>query len=396
MPPVDESRLDDAPALEALDTRSSLRALATAGAQVRRSVVAAREAGVERVAGGERPRSLLVASLGMSSVVSQVLELLAEPGSPVPVTTRSSGPLPGWVGPLDLVIAVSQSGRAAGPVALAAEAARRGAALVTVGAADSPLADVCARARGVHVAPGIEAPSSRTGLWSLLTPALVAANACGVIDCPDTVLESVAVRLDARAEECRPSSESFVNPAKALALDLAEGVPVVLGDDALSGVAAARFAGMLARTARIPATHGALPESAAEVVACFDGPYAATAGSALTESAGRDLFADPYLDGPPTPRLSLLLLRDAPGIDPADRERGAFGIQRAALADAIVESAHGAGVRVHEVSANPGAPVERLADLVSMGDYVATYLALAFGIDPSVSRHVTDLRDRTE
>ena len=35
-------------------------------------------------------------------------------------------PLPGWVGPLDLVVAVSLSGRARGPLAVAAEAARRG------------------------------------------------------------------------------------------------------------------------------------------------------------------------------------------------------------------------------------------------------------------------------
>ncbi len=70
---------------------------------------------------------MLVASLGGSAVVCDVLELLAEPGSPVPVSTRRNLPLPGWVGPLDLVIAVSQSGRAAGPLALAAEAGRRGA-----------------------------------------------------------------------------------------------------------------------------------------------------------------------------------------------------------------------------------------------------------------------------
>jgi len=87
------------------------------------------------VAGGERPRSVLVASLGGSAVVADVLELLAEPGSPVPVSVRRNLPLPGWVGPLDLVVAVSLSGRASGPLAVAAEAARRGASILTVGAA---------------------------------------------------------------------------------------------------------------------------------------------------------------------------------------------------------------------------------------------------------------------
>ena len=68
--------------------------------------------------------------------------MLAGSASPVPVSVRRGLPLPGWVGPLDLVVAVSMSGRAPGPVGLAAEAARRGCRLLTVGMPDSPLAEV--------------------------------------------------------------------------------------------------------------------------------------------------------------------------------------------------------------------------------------------------------------
>jgi hypothetical protein len=400
VPSLDESLLDSVDRLESVDRHDSLRALASAGAQVRRAVVAAAEAGVGRAAGGERPRSVLVASLGGSALVGDVLDLLAEPGSPVPVTTRPGGPLPGWVGPLDLVVAVSQSGRATGPVALAAEAARRGASLLTVGAADSPLAEVCARGRGVHVPLEWEVPSSRSALWSLLTPVLLAADALGLVSCPEPVLQRAADALDRRAEECRPTSESFVNPAKSLALGLAETVPVVLGDGPVTGVAAARAAWMLARTARIPTTHGALPDAASQVVACFDGPFAAADG-ALGESplaapgGGRDIFADPLLDGPPAPRLGLLMLRDG-----ADTDRDADGrpdalAPLAALAEAVAEGAREAGVTVWEVGCEDGEPVERLASLVALVDYAATYLALGLGLDPSVSRHVTELRDRT-
>ena len=386
MPWVDESRLDDPDALRVLDTRDSLRSLASAGAQVRRALVSADEARVSRAAGGERPRSVLVAALGGSSLVCDVLDLLAEPGSPVPVTTRQNAPLPGWVGPLDLVIAVSQSGRAAGPLALAAEAARRGASLLTVGAAGSPLAEVSARARGVHVEVALPTPSSRTALWSLLTPVLLAADAMGLVQCPAGVLERVADVLDEIAEECRPSSEAFVNPAKILAMGLGETVPIVLGDGPLTGVAAARAASMLARTARVPATYGALPDAASQVVACLDGPFGAGLAAAAGGAApsGGDIFADPYLDAPPAPRLGLLALRD-PDLAP----------QQVALADAVVESARESGVTVWEQPARSGAPIERLASLVALTDFAATYLALGLGLDPSVSRHVTELKDRT-
>ncbi|GAA4408730.1 SIS domain-containing protein [Fodinibacter luteus] len=382
---VDENRLDDPEALRTLDSRDSLRSLASAGAQVRRAVVSAQEAGVQRVAGGERPRSVLVAALGGSALVCDVLELLAEPGSPVPVAVRRDAPLPGWVGPLDLVIAVSQSGRASGPLALAAEAARRGASLLTVGASESPLADVCARAHGVHVDVALPTPSSRTALWSLLTPVLLAADVLGLVPCPTPTLERVADILDEVAEECRPSSESFVNPAKVLAVGLGGTVPVVLGDGPLTGVAAMRAASMFARTARVPTTHGALPDAASQVVACLDGPF----GSGPDEAAGpagggSDIFADPYIDGPSSPRLGLLALRD-PDLPP----------DAVALADAVVASARETGIPVLEQQARSGAAIERLASLVALTDFTATYLALALGLDPSVSRHVTELRDRT-
>ena len=389
-PYLDESRIDSEEAIAALDSRQTLRSLATAGAQVREAIDLSAMAGVERVSGGERPRSVLVASLGGSAVVCDVLELLAEPGSPVPVSVRRNVPLPGWVGPLDLVIAVSQSGRAAGPLALAAEAARRGASLLTVGMSESPLADVAAQARGVHIGIGRGRTTSRTALWSLLAPVLLSAGHLGLVDVDAQVLLDTADRLDEVAEAARPSSDAFVNPAKVLAADLAQGVPVVLGDGALSGVSAGRAASMLARTARMPATSGELPDDAAQIVACFDGPFTAAYGQVAGQRRGADIFADPYLDGPALPRLALLMLRDA---EPEQLTREAA--QAVALTDAVVDAARGAGVTVSEVRAQPGHPLVRLAGQIATTDFAATYLALGLGLDPAVSPHVADLADRT-
>lgn len=382
---IDEARLDPR-VLGAVDRRDSLRALALAGADVRRSRVLADEAGIARVNGGDRPRSLLVASLGGAGVVGDVVDFLAEPGSPVAVMQRRNAPLPGWVGPLDLVVAVSQSGVAPGPVALAAEAGRRGAGLLTVGAADSPLADVCARARGIHVDPGVSGRTTRTSLWSLLTPVLLGLEAVGVIGPVGEALEEVADTLDARAEEYRPDSEVFVNPAKDLAVALSDTVPVVLGDGPLTGVAAARAAAQLARTARTPASCGELPDAASQIVATFDGPFARP----VTVSARDDVFADPYLDGPSGPRLGLLMLRDRLPEQVTEAEAS-----RHNLAQAVVDSATESGVRVWEHSTTEGEPLARLAGLLALVDYTATYLALGLGHDPAGSAHVAELRDRT-
>ena len=380
---LDETLLADGDALSAADPSGVLRALAGAGAQVRESLELSAGAGIARLAEEGRPRAVVIAAIGGSSVVADVVTALAGRGCPVPVVTRPGGPLPSWVGPLDLVVAVSLSGRAPGPLGLAVEAARRGARVVTVGAAGSPLADVGARPGNVHVAParGVRADSaaaqtSRVALWSLLTPVLLAADALELVRTPPQLLTAVADRLDAEAESCRPWTESFVNPAKALALELSGTVPVVLADGDLMAAAGRRAASMLARTARVPTVSGALPDDASEVVATFGGPFTARPD---------DVFADPFLDGPTGPRLQLVLLRDAPDAVP-EAER--------ALVAAVATTAADAGVRVSEVTADPGEPLERLAQLIARTDFAATYLALATGTDPATSPHVADLKDR--
>jgi len=393
MPQLDEALVDDLDEVQRLDSRGHLRALATAGAQVREATHLAVEAGVDRLDREERPRAVLVAALGGSAVVGEVLTVLAEAHSPVPVSQRAAGPLPAWVGPMDLVVAVSLSGRAPGPLGLAAEAGRRGAQLVTVGAAESPLADVTARARGLHVPVPRGVVSSRTSLWSLLTPVLVASATLGVVDLPTPVLDDLADRLDAQAEACRPSSECFVNPAKIAAQTLVETVPVVLGDGPLMGVAAHRAVAGLARTARIPAMYGSLPDAASQVVATFGGPYTAAGGQGVGArsggrgapggAGGRDIFADPFLDAPEEPPLGLLMLREGGrDIPPA----------QSSLADLVLQEAHDVGVRVHEVSSEAGHPAVRLAEVMALTDFLSTYAALGLGLDPSTNPHVANLR----
>jgi glucose/mannose-6-phosphate isomerase len=388
--PLDEQLLDDADGLVAADPSGSLRALALAGAQVRMALTATAEAGTARIASDGRPRAVVVASLGGSAVVGDVLTLLAGNNSPVPVSVRRGLPLPGWVGPLDLVVAVSMSGRAPGPLGLAAEAARRGCRLLTVGQARSPLAEVSERTGGVHVPVprGDTAASraSRMALWSLVVPVISVAHDLGLTDASPAVLERVATRLDVQADKFRPSSDAFVNPAKALALELSGVVPVVLGDGDVTAVAASRAVSMLARTARVPAMRGALPDDAGDVVATFDGP--------LATRSEDDLFADPdFGDGPGGgARLRLLLLRDA--APTPDRPDGSW-LETSRTADAVRLTAQDAGIRVTEFSADPGHPLERLADLVARTDFASVYMALAGGIDPLTSPHVADLRDRT-
>jgi D-arabinose 5-phosphate isomerase GutQ len=371
--PLDEVLLDDADALVAADRGATLLALAGAGAQVRVAVTSAEEAGVRRIAEDGRPRAVVVAALGSSAMVGDLLSAFAGAGSPVPVQAVHARTLPGWVGPVDLVVAVSLSGAADGPLAVAAEAARRGCRLLTVGAAGSPLADVSARARGIHVPVSRDLRSSRSSLWALAIPVLMGADALDLVDVPMAAFEEAAAVLDEIAERSRPSSEAFVNPAKSLALDLAGSIPLVLGEGDLAGVAAMRASYQLARYARHPAVSGVLPDAAAEIVATFDGPFARRAD---------DVFADPFEDGDARTSLRLLLMRDDTS-EPSTRM----------VADVVRDTALAGGVRVNELSSTGEHGLARIAGLVAMTDFAAVYLALGAGLDPVTSPHVADLRD---
>lgn len=384
MAPFDETLLDDEGRRHAVDRSDVLRSLAGAGAQVRRAVAIAAETDLGLVAGGERPRAVHVAAVGGAEGVGTVLDLLGARTGPVLLTADGSGPLPGWVGTLDLVVAVSLSGRADGPVRQAREAARRGAQVLTIGAPDSPLAEAAHAARGVHLPIEPGSGHSRAALWGMVARAVLAVAACGVVDVPGDVLGDVADRLDAQAEACRPDAEYFVNPAKTLALDLSSRVPVVLGDGPVTGVAARRASTMLARTARTPSTWGRLPDAAAQVLACLSGPFT---GAASAPDGGRDVFADPYIDGPAGPELGLLLLRDPrPTADGRPEE-----VERHNTAQSIADHAQSAGVRVLEHWAGPGHDLARLAELVALTDYAATYLAIGHGLDPASAPGISEL-----
>ena len=314
-------------------------------------------------------------------------------GSPVPVSVRRNLPLPGWVGPLDLVVAVSLSGRARGPLALAAEAARRGASLLTVGAADSPLADVCARARGrAHRRRPRAVLARARSLWSLLTPVLLAADALGLRRGGRAgALRHAPTGSTCRPRRCRPRSESFVNPAKILAIALADSDPGGAGRRAAER--RRRRPGRLDAGAHRPHARDVRRAAGRRLAdrGDFDGPFTAGGGrGAGQREPAADIFADPFLDGPAQPRLGLLMLRDAP-VTPVDPgERGPGGLHRRRRADRLGRRR----ARRHLV-AEPGHPLVRLAGQIAQTDFAATYLAIGLGLDPSMSPHVADLRDRT-
>jgi glucose/mannose-6-phosphate isomerase len=146
------------------------------------------------------------------------------------------------------------------------------------------------------------------------------------------VYESTAATLEEIAFQCRPTSESFVNPGKSLALDLMGTLPVIWGSSPLAAVAAKRFAAQLNENAKYPGIPGELPEANHNQVVAFDGPFA-----------------------------------------PGTAERG---------------------VRVTELPMTGEHPLQRFASVVPLIDYATVYLGIASGVDPTPIEIIQELKER--
>ena len=396
-------RLDTPDVIEAADPGDMLRQVASAAAQVRTALRSCAETDLSAFASEGRPRAIVVAGMGGSGVAGEMLNAMTGLSSPVQVVVPRAGRLPGWVGAADAVIAVSCSGTTPETLAIAAEAARRGCRLAGVGTGGAPLHRIAEQARAPFVPVVPQEPTlPRSMLWALAVPLLVIAERLGVARIGPDVYELAATRLEEVSHQCRPASESFVNPGKSLALDLVGALPMVWGTSVLSGVAARRFASQLNENAKYPAIAGVLPEAANHQVAAFDGPFAPRSsrlsargqeepGSPLASPNDRPDLAGWDLDYEETePASGFTALRLVLITDPDEDQR--VSAQRAA----VTELAGQRAVGLSELAMDGEHPLVRLASVIQLTDYASVYLAIASGIDPGQTVAIQDLQARIE
>lgn len=373
---LDESLLDAPDALARADRRGLLRGAAEAGARVRTAARHAAEAGLGELRPDGRPRAVLIAGSGTAATgVADLLGALAGASAPVirldPTgVAHASGALrwslPGWAGSVDLLLVATTDGTEPGLAVLAEQAYRRGCTVVAVAPERSPLSEAVDGAHGLLV-PMANAPyqeydeSAAAGpgaLWALLTPLLVLLDKVGLISAAPDHLQLVADRLDRTAERCGPAVATYSNPAKTLAAELADSLPLIWSEGNGAGPAGRRFAATLAELAGRPALAAALPEALPAHGVLLAGSFAAGADP-------DDFFRD-RVDEPQALRARIVLLRDRP----------AGGLSAAPAARELALSHDTA---ISELEPEEGVELEQLAELLAVTDFATAYLALASG-----------------
>ena len=334
----DESRLDDEAALAQAD--AVLRELAQSGARVRREANDAAEAAAEAVARSQdtgRPRAVIAAGPD-----SRLLRAVLEPWCPVPFVAWPNHALPGWAGSLDLVVVLAPDGSDAGTAAAVAEAVRRGCQLV------------------VACPPGSLVAEHAAGRWTTVLPTTTRdqlATAVVMLDYlhrvslgPRADAEQVAEALDAVAMSCAPRQDLATNPAKMLAISLADSNPLVWGGSVL----AARAARRVAESIRRASGRTALAGDAEHLL------------PVIQAARQRNVFDDPF-EGAAALRPMLVVLDDG-------AEEAVVREHRGRLLAAASERV----VRVETVTTDAPTGIARYASLLLSGTYAAEYLRMGF------------------
>ena len=332
MKTFDDGRLDDAEVLAGADRL--IRPLAEAGARLRREAAAAGSA-IASLAGEDRPRAII--AVGPEA---RLLRAVLEPVCPVPFLAWPSLGLPGWVGPLDLVVVLG-----GGPAALTCvhEALRRGSRVIVTAPEDSMLARQ-SESRATTLLP--------VSSGNPLPAAIVALEALHQMGLGGPIsTDSVADALDAVAAESGHAIDIAGNPAKALAIELADAQPLVWGGSVL----AARASRRIVEAVRAASGRVALAADAGALLPI------------LASTRPRDPFADPFEESEDA-RPILLVIDDGYGDAATDEQR-----------EALEENARATDVRVTEIAHTSGSTMERYATVLAKGLFAAAYLQIGLG-----------------
>ena len=351
--------LHDPAALLAADTAGLVSAASCAGAQVR--AVSTQLTVLRR---SERPRAVVVVGPSAPADTSMLAALLGD-RAVAPIVAGAE--LPGWVGPLDLVVVLAGTREDEQSAVAAAVARHRGAVVVARGAADGPVATAAQESllpAELAVPEGLAAPARI---------ALLAGAAALAGMGPDPRLPELADLLDQLTLAVHPRAESFTNPAVDLAEYLHGGVGVFVGSDPLADAVACHAAAVFTDIAGLAATEVASPRAAvspALFARMADGP-----------GLFDDPFTDPFADGLAAPPIRPVLLTATPlepgePGEPLSRPNLLDPLRRALPRARVWGEAHASEPERSDVSR---APLARALSLIVGLDMAAVYAGLLAG-----------------
>lgn len=296
--------------------------------------------------------NVVILGMGGSGIAGDVVQAVAAPFMPVPVTVVKGYESPSFVGDGTLCIAISYSGNTEETVEAAQEAAAAGARMVVLSRGGA-LGELATAWDAVHLGlPDI--PMPRAGIGAVSIPPLLVLERVGLFPGATQYVADAVEQLRRRRDQLIAEASSSARLASAIG----RTIPLAVGGDAIGAVAAYRFKCQVNENAKSPAFSGAMPEMCHNEI-CGWGQHGDVTRQVLTMVRFRHDFEHPQV---------------------ARRFDLTFDIVEEVVHDVLDVTAEGDG------------PLAQLFDLVIQGDFVSLHMAVDAGIDPGPIPVLEDLK----
>ena len=299
-----------------------------------------------------------VAALGMggSAIATDIVRAVFADRLRVPVVSVRDYELPAWVGPDTLVVAVSHSGSTEETISSLSAALERRCpvAVITTGGA---LGDVAGRVGLPRLMyPDQTQPRAALGYTLVLLARLL--ESAGLLDFERRELDEAVEAAQATVRACAPDVPTESNPAKQLAWSLLDRLAVIEASGFLVPVAY-RWKTQINENAKAHAVTEQLPEATHNTVVGYDQP---------------DTLRD---------HLYVVFLASS-----ADHPRNSL---RATLSTELLAAV---GIAYQVVPVGGEGRLAQACSAIVLGDYVSTYLALLYGVDPTPVEAIAHVKAR--
>jgi glucose/mannose-6-phosphate isomerase len=291
-------------------------------------------------------RNIVVTGLGGSAIGGDIIRTYALQKAAIPVLVNRDYDMPVFINSDTLVLTVSYSGNTEETLSSYQQARNKGAAIIAV-TGGGKLADL-AEQDGYAVVKVPSGLSPRAATGYLFTPLALILEELGIIQGATDDLQETVQILRAVRDNNHPGVDYPHNPARVIANEIKDNLPLIWGSSSRSETAAMRWKTQINENAKSPAFFSIFPELNHNEIVGFEVP--------------ENLLA----------RIVVIILRD-----PADH---ASVKRRMDISKEIIQSKV---KKVIELVAQGESFLAKFYSLVYIGDYASFYLAQEYGINPT-------------
>jgi glucose/mannose-6-phosphate isomerase len=290
-------------------------------------------------------KAVAVLGMGGSAIAGDLVRAIFADRLTVPLVSIRDYVLPAWVDDQTLVVAASHSGATEETISALSTALERRCPVAVI-STGGPVGEVAARVDLPRlVYPDGGPPRAALGYGFGLLAGLL--ERAGVLELNEGEMTAAAAEVKSVVDACGPATPTATNLAKQLAWTLLDRLPVIEASGCLAPVAR-RWKTQLNENGKSAAVAEELPEATHNTVVGY-----------LQPEQLRDHLYVVFLSGS------------------ADHPRNR---QRATLSTKLLDEAR---IGYQQITL-PGSNCLSVAwSGIALGDYVSTYLALLYGIDPS-------------